>query len=307
MKKMFVGLLFLLLSTAALAALPTVQQVEAAARAGRYTQAESMMSEVVAAKPESARAHYIYAELLARNGNLAKASEEAAKARQIDPKLAFTEPERFTAFEQSLQRAQAPAETPRSRTTAPVAPAYAPAAAAAPAMASSGNTGIPGWVWFVGLIVLAIVLWRGFARSRAASAGSAGSPGAMATTGGPNNPYPYPNAGVSPGAQGYAPNGVPQGRAGSGLLGTGLAVAGGVAGGMLIDQMLHRGHDGGSANNAAGAGNLEPGAFGLSSPGSGSNPLADQPIDYGQGGDNWDSGGGSVDLGGGSDGGGGWD
>jgi|GEM_PF-3188348 len=44
-----------------------------------------MMSEVVAAKPDSAKAHYIYAEMLAHNRNFTKASKEAARARQLDP------------------------------------------------------------------------------------------------------------------------------------------------------------------------------------------------------------------------------
>ena len=46
-------------------ALPTQQQVEAQVRQGNYAQAESMMREVVAAKPDNARAHYVYAEILA--------------------------------------------------------------------------------------------------------------------------------------------------------------------------------------------------------------------------------------------------
>ena len=39
-----------------------------------------MMREVVAAKQGSAKAHYIYAEILAHNGKLALAVEEAQKA-----------------------------------------------------------------------------------------------------------------------------------------------------------------------------------------------------------------------------------
>jgi len=44
-----------------------------------------MMSEVVAAKPDSAKAHYIYTEMLARNRNFTKASKQAARACQLDP------------------------------------------------------------------------------------------------------------------------------------------------------------------------------------------------------------------------------
>ena len=44
-----------------------------------------MMSEVVAAKPDSAKAHYISAEVPAHNRNFTKASKEAARARKLDP------------------------------------------------------------------------------------------------------------------------------------------------------------------------------------------------------------------------------
>ena len=48
---------------------------------GGYSQAEGMMREVVDAKPGSAKAHYIYAEILAHSGSFSKAAEEAGNAR----------------------------------------------------------------------------------------------------------------------------------------------------------------------------------------------------------------------------------
>ena len=86
MKKAIVGLVFALVSALAWA-LPTIQQVEAELRQGNYAQAESMMNEVVTARPGSARAHYVYAEILAHNRNFAKAADEAQRARQIDPEM----------------------------------------------------------------------------------------------------------------------------------------------------------------------------------------------------------------------------
>jgi hypothetical protein len=88
------------------------------------------------------------------------------------------------------------------------------------------------------------------------------------------------------------------------MLGVGLGVAGGVAAGMLAERMLHRpdssvDRDGGTA-----------GGF-VDSPqgGSAGNELESRPIDFGNGGNDFDAG--SSDLGGGSDGGGsdggGWD
>lgn len=307
--KRFVAGLALVLATSGAWALPTVDEVEAQVKQGNYTQAETMMSEVVAAKPGSARAHYFYAELLAHNGSFARASTEAAKAREIDPKIGFTDPEKFRSFEQTLQREQT--AKPRASTGSSgsgMSSSMVPAAAAT--TAASGG-GIPGWVWLVGLAIIAFVLWKGFSRSRMAPAGG------LATAGGPQGAYPYgtnnmnPGAAYGPGA-GYGPGmqGGPmqQGaRPGGGLLGTGLAVAGGVAGGMLIDEMLHKRGDGGGAGSGIGnLGGVDPSNAGAFGNDAAAQELESRPIDFGNGGNDWDSGGGGGDSGGG-DSGGGWD
>ena len=254
-------------------ALPTLQDVEAEVSAGRYPQAETMMREVVAAKPGSAKAHYVYAEILAHQGKVALAAEEAQKARVIDPDVRFTDPAKFRAFEAALLQAQRPAA--RSAQDARRAqPGEAPA-----------PFGLPSWIWIAALVIVGVVLWRGFARSR--NAATASGVGAAGVAGQPAGPY---------GPGGYGPGAVPPGAApqrGS-MLGTGLAAAGGVAAGMLASEMLHR-HS--ARNDDAGA--AQPGAF--DSPDAGT--LEDRPIDFGSGGD-WDSGGGG-DFGGGD--GGGWD
>ncbi|HEX7441568.1 MAG TPA: hypothetical protein VF319_15880 [Caldimonas sp.] len=293
MKKLIAGLSFTLLSLAAWA-LPTLQQVEAEVQKGNLTNAESMMREVVAAKPGSAKAHYIYAELLARNGSFALAAEQARLARAADPQITFTQPEKFRAFEQLLERELQPVQQAR--------PARQLDSAAAPTIANStrSESAIPSWVWGAGLAALAFVAWRGFSRSRAAAAGSPGaypaSPGAVA-------PGPF----ASPGA--VAPFGVgpatPPG-ARSSMLGTGLAVAGGVAAGMLADELLHRRHDAGAPN----LGGLGPTSLEPIEGGSAASDLQARPVDFGNGVD-WGADAGAADAGsfdGGGDGGsdGGW-
>ena len=263
-------------------ALPSLQEVEAQVAQGHYAQAESMMKEVVAAKPNSARAHYVYAEILAHDGNLSRAADEARLARQIDPDIRFTTAEKFRAFEASLQRAQSPAPRPSAR----VAPA---AMAPTPAPMSAG---LPSWIWLAGLALVGFFLWRGFSRSRAGAAGAVAAPGAFA--GGPVGPNPMAQPGATPYGAGY-----PAQRPGGGLMGVGLAAAGGVAAGMLADEMLHRHRDG---NNVVDNGGVQPGFF--DSPSSGGSDLAERPIDFGTGGSDWDAG--SSDVGGGSDG-GSWD
>ncbi|MET0519383.1 MAG: tetratricopeptide repeat protein [Burkholderiaceae bacterium] len=334
MKKCIVGLSLVLLSAVAWA-LPSLQQVETEVQQGRYGQAESMMREVVQAKPESAKAHYIYAEVLAHNANFTQAAQEVRQAKQLDPDIKFTDPGKFRAFEQLLQREQKAAAGAAGGAAQRVAteissgsslPNLAPAAAE-PAPRAAG---IPSWVWGAGLAVLALFLWRGFSRSRATppeAAGPAGTgmPAAPAGFGGGGsriNSFGLGTPGAVPapgyGAPGYGPAPAAPAPAGNGLLQTGVAVAGGVAAGMLVDQMLHSGsrHDDGGG----------VGTTGWNSPGQGlhdasfdSAPQSDSDqaarelerrnVDFGNG-DGWDAGGGDSDSSGGSssdDNGGGWD
>ena len=291
MKRLMLSVALVAMSAVAWA-LPSLQEVEAQVSQGHYTQAESMMKEVVAAKPNSARAHYLYAEILAHDGSLARAADEARLARQIDPDIGFTTPEKFKAFEASLTRPPTPA--PRIAATPSTKPAIAPAAMA-PAAQSAG---IPSWVWLAGLAVVAFLLWRGFSRSTAAAAG-----GAVAAPGATFGAAPVGANAMAPGAMPYGP-GYPAQRPGSGMMGVGLGVAGGVAAGMLASELMHRNRDS-NVDNSGNGGNAQPGFFESPSSGAG-NELADRPIDFGTGGSDWDSG--SVDAGGGgSDSGGSWD
>jgi len=277
-------------------ALPTLQQVEAQVGQGNYAQAESMMREVVAAKPDSARAHYVYAEILAHQRKLAQAVEEARLARTIDPDVKFTDPEKFRTFEAALLRAQNPA----ARTAPAPIESRAPVQTA-PARVAPASAGMPGWVWLVALGAIGFVLWRMLSRSRAASTGgAAAAPGAAYGTpmqaGMPGAPYGGGAAGApaAPYGPGYAPQ-----RPGSGMLGVGLGAAGGVAAGMLAERLLNSRREGG-LDHAGGA----PGLFDSPADG-GASDLDNRPIDFGTGGNDWDSG--SSDVGGGGDAGGGWD
>jgi hypothetical protein len=275
-------------------ALPSVDDVSAAARSGDYPKAESMMREVVAAKPTSAKAHYVLAEILSKEHKFDDAAAEAHKAREIDPDLKFAgkDPEKFRTFERELQREQTGANTPVQAAPARVvpAPAVPQAQAPAPAPASSGG-GIPGWVWVVGLAVVAFMIFRAVTRRAlannmaAAGYGNAGGYG-MA----PGQPQPGYGPGYSPG-YGQSP--------GSGLLRTGLAAAGGVAGGMLLEKMLEdRRHDDNTGGNYGGGNYGGGGSF--SDADQAVRDLDNRPIDFGSGGNDW-----GGDAGGGFDGGGG--
>lgn len=279
-------------------ALPTVDQVQAAAKAGDYAGAEKMMREVVAAKPDSARAHYVLAELLAHQRQFDDAAAHTRRARALDPAIKFTDPARFTAFEQALQRQQAAAAKPG----VPAALDPAPAARAAPVeraetVERAGSAGgVPIWLLVAGAILF-IGIAVSFMRRRTAAQVQQPAFGG----GGYGGPV---GSGM-----GYGP-GMPQapGSGGPGMLGVGLGVAGGVAAGMLAERLLHGGHDQGSlqghADAGGPAGGLIPGSFGGDA--GAADELTRRDIDFGSG-DGWgggDAGGG--DAGGSSDGGGDW-
>ena len=301
----------LVLTTSALTAwaLPTVDAVQAEVQRGNYAQAEVMMQDVVAAKPGSARAHYIYAEILSHNKRFGEAAKEAARARQIDPNLSFTDPAKFKALESLLEREQVAAR-PRAATaaTAPMATspmATSPMAGARPAPEPAG--GVPTWVWALALGGIAAGVWALVSRRKQAATpamGMASMPMAQpqAAGYGPVNAPGY-GAGAAPG---YPPGyGQPPAR-GVGMMGVGLGVAGGVAAGMLAEKMLHGGS--GSPSNAGLAQNSGLGSPGMFDDAPANNPAAreleQRPVDFGNG-DGW--GGDNADAGGGDDqGGGGW-
>jgi hypothetical protein len=234
-----------------------------------------MMREVVAARPGSARAHYVYAEILAHDRHFDQAAREARLAREAAPDLSFTQPEKFRAFEQLLEREQRAAKSPAAtRTTLMPTPH-------AGILDHAGS--VPGWMWGLGGALIAALLWRVFsARSQAAGMGPAG-----AGYGAPV-PTPAPPQGYGPG---YGPSGgVPS--AGTGMLGTGIAAAGGFAAGMLAENLLDgRRETPGSA--VGGSGGVVPG---VSEDAAARNDAADEleqrSIDFGSG-DDW--GGGSDD------------
>lgn len=261
-------------------ALPNVDEVQAATQRGDYAGAEKMMREVVAAKPDSARAHYVLAEILAHERKFGEAREHASRARTLDPAVKFTDPAKFSAFEQLLQRQQGGSLTAQG--SGAVSPA-APPVRAAPVERSEGG-GVPIWL-LIGGVVIFIVLAARWMRNRAVA-----------------QPQPAYAGGYGAAPGGYGYGGVPPtaGSGGPGLMGVGLAAAGGVAAGMLAERLLHGDHDERPVpRDAGGGGGLVPGSF---DGGSAADELAQRSIDFGSG-DGWDSGSSgssSSDFGGGS-------
>jgi hypothetical protein len=263
----------------------TVQQVYQAAEAGKFIEAQAMMDKVLRDHPNSGKAHFIEAELLARQGKTAEAAKELATAERLAPGLPFAKPEAVQKLKTLVSRAQP------ARAAAAADPSVVPVL---PPAQTRSNVPWGMIVLIGGLVLMAIVYFRNKASRRDAqqrysqTAGAAGTPGMGAG-------YPqYANAGNAP----YGPAGAGPGM-GSGIMGglaTGAAVgAGAVAGGALMHHLL----DGDRSGTGSSSGNqLAPGADPLASP----DPLLspEPPANYDMGGDDfgvsdpgsWDDGGG---------------
>lgn len=234
--------------------LPSIHQVYAAAKSGHLDQARSMVDTVLAAKPDSSKAHFVKAEICASQSDLGCVRNELSTAKRIDPGLAFANPASVAKLERIANGGSV---------AQPVKPA--------------GRSGFP-WGWLlIGLGVVALLLWIVSIANRRGS----------------QNTYPaYGNAPLSPmspgpGMSGMSPGyGTPlqSGGLGSSLgrgLATGAAIgAGMVAGEALADSLFHHGGQGAApawdpSSNVAGS-DLTPDLGGS---------------DFGIGGDSWDSSG----------------
>jgi uncharacterized protein len=278
---------------------PTLDQIYQAANTGRMNDARSMIDQVLKNHPRSAKAHYVKAEIAARQHEGAVAQEELASAERIEPGLPFAKPQSVAALRTQIQDLSSARAQPRSNT---MGMNGAPAAASAPAS--------PGLPWGKIIIGLAVALGiMALLRRRVPSPTTYGAPAQYnngTPASGPGYGPGYGGPGMQPGmGGGYAPYGQPpQPGMGSTLgrgLATGLAMgAGAVAAEEIGRRMLD--HRGNPIPPDANAGN-----FGLS------DPSAMDNVDMG-GNDfgvndagSWDDGGGggmdAGDIGGGGD----WD
>ena len=96
--KSSIGVLFvstLLVASVAVTAedLPTIKQVYETAHAGRLDDALKMMARVLEAQPNSAKAHFVEAELLAEQRRYPQAKNEFETAERLDPQLSFAKSE----------------------------------------------------------------------------------------------------------------------------------------------------------------------------------------------------------------------
>ncbi|CAN5137571.1 hypothetical protein BH09PSE6_BH09PSE6_15470 [soil metagenome] len=223
-------------SAPAFAADPTIDQIYQAQRAGDSAKARQMMDEVLRHHPDSAKAHYVDAELRAESGDAARAGEALATAQRLAPGLPFANQGEVLRLQSriSIGPGAADVPSPRARATAPAA--------------AVGPSGLSASTIVFALAALALFVWvvMRFVR-KAAVENSARGPGGPSYA-----PAPY---GPPQGPQGYGPVGpqyAPQSGGGlggrvAGGLATGLAVGAGVMAAEAIGSRMF-GHD---ANNPA--------------------------------------------------------
>jgi hypothetical protein len=254
----------LAVAASAAAADATLNQVYEAANAGRLNQAQSMMTEVLRDHPNSAKAHYVEAEILAKQGHSGEAQSELTRAEQLAPGLPFVSPTSLG----ELRGVIAGSNVPQAPAAVTVVPAIAPTAHEA------------GFPWGLMLILLAAGLiayvWMRARRNP------------------PLAPYSAAPGSVGVGAPSYgAPAMAPMGGGiGSGIVGglvTGAAVGAGMVAGEALAHDLMGGHSAGHdlprSDSPARLADDDLGGqdFGVNDAGS------------------WDSGGGGLDGGGGGD------
>ena len=196
------------------AADPTVHQIYEAAQAGHFDQAQQMLDQVLRDHPKSGKAHYVQAELYAKEGKTALARSELAAAAGFDPGLTHENARSVQELKSQLGLAVRSTQAPHD-----IGMTSAPA---------------PRFPWSTVLVLVAAVgLLLMLFRRRPAQYPATGGPG---VGGGP------PGYG---GPGGYGP-GAPMGGIGSSIAGglaSGLAVGAGVVAG---EELAHHFLDGGN-------------------------------------------------------------
>ena len=98
------GLIAMLAVSQAFAADPSMHQVYEAAESGHVAQAQEMMQEVLKAHPNSAKAHYVEAELLSKQHSYAQARTELATAERLSPGLNFADARSVSELREALSQ-----------------------------------------------------------------------------------------------------------------------------------------------------------------------------------------------------------
>lgn len=210
---------------------PTIDQIYSAAKAGQLDRADTMIAQVLKNHPNSGKAHFVKAELAAREGNRDLAKQELATAEKLSPGLPFAKAESVQALRNQLNSSPAPA-----RRMGDTGSNFSPSPAPIPPQRS-----FPwGTVALVGLVfVIGIALLRRRTITQPVGAGYDGAYG--------NTPAaPYGQTGYGP----MYPPGAPQQPSMGSTIGRGLATGLAVGAGAVAAEEIGRrifSHEGNAA------------------------------------------------------------
>ena len=220
---LFVGVFAaaVLLTSNAVFAEATLPEVYKAVQSGQMAKADTMMKEVLQNHPNSAKAHYVAAELYAKEGKVEAARDHFIKAQNLAPGLPFAQAESVQKLQVQLANTQV-----------------------APAATQTSIFSNPLFWGLIAILVVGVVIVMKRRKAEAVqvyNAPSAGYPGT------PGVPAGYPGG---PGGPGY-PGAPAAGGMGSGLMGslaTGAALGAGMYAGQALAGSLMGGRDGGHSN-----------------------------------------------------------
>jgi hypothetical protein len=212
--------------------LPTVHQIYQTAESGKLDEAHQMVVQVLQAHPESAKAHFVDAEILAKQGALGNAKTELETAERLAPGLPFAKPDAVQNLKQRISSPQ------RSGMAGNVVTESTPA----------NTQSFPWLMLFIGLASIVLITWlvkSMVSRKKETYAGGLGNNGM------PGQGYPMPNGG--PNGLSGSPAATYPPQAGSGIggsivsgLATGAAVGAGIVAG---EALMHHFTDGSNANS----------------------------------------------------------
>ncbi|NTV70855.1 MAG: tetratricopeptide repeat protein [Azonexaceae bacterium] len=239
MKKTAVALMLfttMAVSAPVFASEPSLHEVYQAANGGKMEDAQRMMKNVLQAHPNSGKAHYVEAELLAKQGSLKQAASELETAEKLSPGLSFATPQAVLRLKETISHQSSSVMTSAQ---AQHIPSIAPS--------KHEESRFPWGMLFIGFGLIAFIAWAVTFMSRRSELGNNGlsQPG----FGGYHPAYPTgPSGGAS---QVYGSSGTPAQASGPGLgsqilggLATGTAVGAGVVAG---EALMHHFMDGNKA------------------------------------------------------------
>lgn len=205
---------------------PTIQQIYEAANGGKMADAEAMVEKVLKSHPNSAKAHFVQAELLAAEGKLDGARNALARAKALSPDMSFAKPE---AVERLTGKLDKPAAAqPRTE------PARVNASSPAPQQPETRSGSAP---WLpIALVALLAVGYLAFRRRVAPPSAQAPSYGPAPGTAGAVNASGAPAGYPSYGSGGNWTPGVPPAAAPGMGLGSALATGAAVGVGAIVAQ-----------------------------------------------------------------------